>query len=106
MRLTRPGADAAALGVVPNVSRNRSIAGRGIALTMIPANATVSRPYSPSHSICLRRTRMRRFAFVLLAGAFALVAASPAPPHIFFFQAEDGIRDVAVTGVQTCALPI
>src|SRR2546429_4833528 len=24
----------------------------------------------------------------------------------FFFQAEDGIRDVAVTGVQTCALPI
>src|SRR2546429_9961753 len=26
--------------------------------------------------------------------------------YIFFFQAEDGIRDVAVTGVQTCALPI
>ena len=24
----------------------------------------------------------------------------------FFFQAEDGIRYVAVTGVQTCALPI
>src|SRR2546421_6444042 len=32
-------------------------------------------------------------------------------PHIcclffFFFQAEDGIRDLIVTGVQTCALPI
>src|SRR5256884_5997028 len=27
-------------------------------------------------------------------------------PCMFFFQAEDGIRDVAVTGVQTCALPI
>src|SRR2546422_6371207 len=27
-------------------------------------------------------------------------------PSLFFFQAEDGIRDVAVTGVQTCALPI
>src|SRR2546422_6620542 len=27
-------------------------------------------------------------------------------PFLFFFQAEDGIRDVAVTGVQTCALPI
>src|SRR2546429_3846150 len=27
-------------------------------------------------------------------------------PCVFFFQAEDGIRDVAVTGVQTCALPI
>src|SRR5256884_189689 len=26
--------------------------------------------------------------------------------RIFFYQAEDGIRDVAVTGVQTCALPI
>src|SRR3712207_7994037 len=24
----------------------------------------------------------------------------------FFFQAEDGIRDIGVTGVQTCALPI
>src|SRR2546427_6850809 len=31
------------------------------------------------------------------------------PPCIvffFFFQAEDGIRDLTVTGVQTCALPI
>src|SRR5699024_12003312 len=26
--------------------------------------------------------------------------------HFFFFQAEDGIRDRNVTGVQTCALPI
>src|SRR6266513_4842614 len=26
--------------------------------------------------------------------------------HLFFFQAEDGIRDRNVTGVQTCALPI
>src|SRR5437867_13102229 len=25
---------------------------------------------------------------------------------VFFFQAEDGIRDRTVTGVQTCALPI
>src|SRR5256885_2576968 len=54
-----------------------------------------------------------------------LVTVSPTPPtcteypgyaHIatdnislcsyFFFQAEDGIRDYKVTGVQTCALPI
>src|SRR5690606_40985984 len=27
-------------------------------------------------------------------------------PSYFFFQAEDGIRDFHVTGVQTCALPI
>src|SRR5437879_13761259 len=26
--------------------------------------------------------------------------------YYFFFQAEDGIRDTSVTGVQTCALPI
>src|SRR5438874_2873726 len=26
--------------------------------------------------------------------------------YLFFFQAEDGIRDLYVTGVQTCALPI
>src|SRR3712207_8917361 len=26
--------------------------------------------------------------------------------YSFFFQAEDGIRDIGVTGVQTCALPI
>src|SRR5262249_56614966 len=35
----------------------------------------------------------------------ALVPASLAPAS-FFFQAEDGIRDWSVTGVQTCALPI
>src|SRR5256885_11922707 len=29
-----------------------------------------------------------------------------APICCFFFQAEDGIRDYKVTGVQTCALPI
>src|SRR5258707_3285707 len=27
-------------------------------------------------------------------------------PFVLFFQAEDGIRDIGVTGVQTCALPI
>src|SRR5256886_7048518 len=36
-------------------------------------------------------------------------AAGPAHDRcfcFFFFQAEDGIRDLTVTGVQTCALPI
>src|SRR5207249_5800331 len=32
--------------------------------------------------------------------------AAPAVVCFFFFQAEDGIRDRNVTGVQTCALPI
>src|SRR2546422_1991214 len=34
------------------------------------------------------------------------VAVTGVQTCFFFFQAEDGIRDVAVTGVQTCALPI
>src|SRR2546429_5861549 len=37
-------------------------------------------------------------------GLFASVTSEDI--DIFGFQAEDGIRDVAVTGVQTCALPI
>src|SRR2546430_10140132 len=37
-----------------------------------------------------------------------MMVALPVPPCalFFFFQAEDGIRDLTVTGVQTCALPI
>src|SRR2546430_113122 len=37
---------------------------------------------------------------------FLKVVAKRAVPVSFFFQAEDGIRDLTVTGVQTCALPI
>src|SRR5690606_39901729 len=33
-------------------------------------------------------------------------SAPPVATSNFFFQAEDGIRDFHVTGVQTCALPI
>src|SRR5256885_8799395 len=39
----------------------------------------------------------------LLANRLALEVARSV---VFFFQAEDGIRDYKVTGVQTCALPI
>src|SRR5712671_7486841 len=35
-----------------------------------------------------------------------IAASITARPPCFFFQAEDGIRDDLVTGVQTCALPI
>src|SRR2546430_3937859 len=34
------------------------------------------------------------------------MASKEQPRCYFFFQAEDGIRDLTVTGVQTCALPI
>src|SRR2546430_3343257 len=38
-------------------------------------------------------------------GLLPWLAGTPSVP-CFFFQAEDGIRDLTVTGVQTCALPI
>src|SRR5258708_26521249 len=38
-----------------------------------------------------------------VAGAYLLISRFSC---FFFFQAEDGIRDDLVTGVQTCALPI
>src|SRR2546422_4940684 len=45
--------------------------------------------------VVVRRVELKKFsALPAVGGCF------------FFFQAEDGIRDVAVTGVQTCALPI
>src|SRR2546421_4740216 len=43
---------------------------------------------------------------VLVVDSGGLVNAYMSPLVFFFFQAEDGIRDLIVTGVQTCALPI
>src|SRR2546430_4982977 len=55
-----------------------------------------------------------KYAFEIMrhlsAWSEALKASPPAlaafAKFLFFFQAEDGIRDLTVTGVQTCALPI
>src|SRR6266550_3699741 len=44
--------------------------------------------------------------FDCLVGCFFFFCGYSFGFLFFFFQAEDGIRDVAVTGVQTCALPI
>src|SRR5207237_1787798 len=38
--------------------------------------------------------------------AFVVHSSDSVCFFFFFFQAEDGIRDSSVTGVQTCALPI
>src|SRR5258708_29215163 len=43
---------------------------------------------------------------LLGVAALELLAAVTFLSVFFFFQAEDGIRDDLVTGVQTCALPI
>src|SRR3989440_3427572 len=43
---------------------------------------------------------------VSLPDTMVRAIAKQAEAERFFFQAEDGIRDLIVTGVQTCALPI
>src|SRR3989442_15683722 len=50
------------------------------------------------------RTSQRLVTFRPLYHEFSAFTVSFLP--FFFFQAEDGIRDADVTGVQTCALPI
>src|SRR2546430_6070751 len=48
-----------------------------------------------------------RFCVDLQVGEFCRRVDMVSPSVVFFFfQAEDGIRDLTVTGVQTCALPI
>src|SRR2546430_10831190 len=57
-----------------------------------------------SRPACCRRRYYRQ--------SFSLFSSDILPSHLillvfsFCFQAEDGIRDLTVTGVQTCALPI
>src|SRR5256885_3607525 len=41
-----------------------------------------------------------------MSHVLSFLVASDGSSIFFFFQAEDGIRDYKVTGVQTCALPI
>src|SRR2546430_6913086 len=49
-------------------------------------------------------------AFIIATSFTSAVKSRPKKMYymccLFFFQAEDGIRDLTVTGVQTCALPI
>src|SRR5258708_1238925 len=56
---------------------------------------------------CLDGRRVGHSEVAAVWGARAEVGAGVGRRHFaFFFQAEDGIRDDLVTGVQTCALPI
>src|SRR5256885_9478307 len=56
----------------------------------------VSIPGPVRHSKCVTRDARRGYSVNRLCSS----------EYLFFFQAEDGIRDYKVTGVQTCALPI
>src|SRR5690348_17859128 len=49
---------------------------------------------------------MLKIIMEILTNSHPITISSPSLSLLFFFQAEDGIRDGRVTGVQTCALPI
>src|SRR5258708_17171451 len=59
------------------------------------------RTFNWEYGLLLRCARL-----FLLFVMFCLLMSVRLPQCVFFFQAEDGIRDDLVTGVQTCALPI
>src|SRR5438552_12213176 len=50
--------------------------------------------------------KLDHFCKVNINGYSTHIGEHCLPNNIFFFQAEDGIRDDLATGVQTCALPI
>src|SRR5204862_1163944 len=52
------------------------------------------------------RINLSRFVVTGCAAKTSATVTFPSLRLFFFFQAEDGIRDLYVTGVQTCALPI
>src|SRR5256885_12029154 len=64
--------------------------------------AGIARPAATSAA----RTRSRASETALSGRPATLKAGKIGASCSFFFQAEDGIRDYKVTGVQTCALPI
>src|SRR5690348_5089520 len=83
-------------------------AGYGIFTSSDNGNMTGSHgigpPYWASQQVTFEKASNQRWetAFPADPGFFVAPSVSAA----FFFQAEDGIRDGRVTGVQTCALPI
>src|SRR2546429_374281 len=97
-------------------------AARGIELRLRKADALLCVRHSTHHTdiasdssqvltVCAsltwpRRLRSRRPVTPSTPLPTLLTTLIPSLVFFFFFQAEDGIRDVAVTGVQTCALPI
>src|SRR5437764_218317 len=71
-------------------------------------NAQDSREGSANRLALDRRANLGHVRFRLTFVGTGPVVVHPGDDAIvhFFFQAEDGIRDTSVTGVQTCALPI
>src|SRR6267378_1660498 len=63
-------------------------------------------PRSSTREVLRARGRGARADRLHLGSRLHSAACAYAAVFFFFFQAEDGIRGLYVTGVQTCALPI
>src|SRR5256885_497346 len=50
--------------------------------------------------------KLRKCSSKIITSILSFISGRRDIKSFFFFQAEDGIRDYKVTGVQTCALPI
>src|SRR2546427_3204177 len=76
------------------------------------SNATFGEEVMPLNKVCARRrisqsTRpSEAFSRTTVPFEVPIITELSKTAGVFFFQAEDGIRDLTVTGVQTCALPI
>src|SRR6516164_7366910 len=80
-----------ARGMKKRQGTNLGTVGRFLGVWIVMMAAMMMPSVSPTVALYARMTKQR----------------SPVAPVVFFFfQAEDGIRDGTVTGVQTCALPI
>src|SRR3712207_4050342 len=88
------------------------------ALTIVPVMSVVFMALAIIPSIALLEVGLRGKLSLRLMGLFSMNSLEIGLtsvtvwfinliiPAIIFFQAEDGIRHIGVTGVQTCALPI
>src|SRR5476651_1313232 len=83
------------------------IGGRRIIKKKRNSKRTCDEPWTKALASLSKRAN-RRTTQTAASIAWWLMARRPTLPCVgfFFFQAKDGIRNIGVTGVQTCALPI
>src|SRR5450432_3910761 len=70
-----------------------------------PGSWKATRPRAPRFAVAAAVSGLSRRP-TAVASLLVWTATPIEADKIFFFQAEDGIRGLIVTGVQTCALPI
>src|SRR2546430_3330784 len=101
------------LDAMPVLTRRHAVVVAGVTVPVLEQRVH-SPPRSPADvytaavALDVLDARARVAAQLRGAGADVVEARPDLLPNacVVFFQAEDGIRDLTVTGVQTCALPI